>query len=167
MKKWDGRFSVLFLFWAVNQVKIRKAGKSDIELLCETRKKQLLDEGLSDTRDMDGELRRFFDRRIADGSLSQFILEEDGKFVSTAAIIYYDFPPSWSNESGLRGYIANVYTVPEKRGMGYATRVLSAVLDEARERNVTSFWLGASRQGRPVYEKLGFHESDELMDMKL
>lgn len=148
-------------------MEIRIANIEDVNVLCETRKKQLKDEGFSETRNIDDELHEFFTRRISDGSLYQVILENEGKLISTGGIIYYDFPPSFTNLTGLRGYVANIYTIPKERGKGYASKVITALLEDAKKRKVKKIWLAASKMGRPVYEKIGFHESDEMMELWL
>jgi GNAT superfamily N-acetyltransferase len=49
-----------------------------------------------------------------------------------------------------------VATLPHARGHGYASRLMSVALAEARARGCTSASLQASPMGYPVYRKLGF-----------
>ncbi|MDV4152404.1 hypothetical protein R0131_16380 [Clostridium sp. AL.422] len=54
----------------------RKTTKSDIHILVELRKKLLIDEGLDPSTNIDFELNRFFQTRMADESLIQYVAVE-------------------------------------------------------------------------------------------
>ena len=146
---------------------IRKAELKDIPLLSETRKLQLIDEGIAPDCDMDSELEAFFKRQLASKDFLQLIAEEDGKLLSTAAVIYYDMPPSYTNKIGFRGYVTNVYTAPEHRRKGLSKMLLSELLKDAEKRGIKKLWLGASKDGRPLYEKLGFIQKESYMELTL
>ena len=49
-----------------------------------------------------------------------------------------------------------VATLPEMRGRGLASRLLTAALIEARERGIKTSSLQASALGSPIYERLGY-----------
>ena len=146
---------------------IRKAEFEDAKLLSEVRKLQLIDEGISPDCDIDPELDAFFKKWLISDDFLQLIAEENGKLLSTAAIVYYDLPPSFTNKIGVRGYITNVYTVPEHRGKGLAKTLLKTLLDDAKSRGIKKIWLGASKLGRPLYEKLGFIQQESYMELTL
>ena len=146
---------------------IRKAVLKDIPLLSETRKLQLIDEGIAPDCDMDSELEAFFKRQLASKDFLQLIAEEEGKLLSTAAVIYYDMPPSYTNKIGFRGYVTNVYTAPEHRRKGLSKMLLSELLKDAEKRGIKKLWLGASKDGRPLYEKLGFIQQESYMELTL
>ncbi len=48
---------------------------------------------------------------------------------------------------------------------GIAQKMVSMLIDEARNRGVTEISLDATEEGRPLYKKLGFVESTEGMVM--
>ena len=141
--------------------------KEDIPLLIELRKRQLIDEGQDPDVNMDQELVKFFNNHFADNTLVEWVAEEDGKIVGTAAILLFEFPPAFTNPSGIKGYITNMFTVPEYRGQGLASELLKKVLDEARSRNVKNILLAASDMGKPVYKKVGFEEAGDWMKMNI
>ena len=141
--------------------------KEDIPLLIELRKRQLIDEGQNPDVNMDQELVKFFNNHFADNTLVEWVAEEDGKIVGTAAILFFEFPPAFTNPSGIKGYITNMYTVPEYRGQGLASELLKKVLDEARSRSVKNILLAASDMGKPVYKKVGFEEAGDWMKMNI
>ncbi len=145
----------------------RKAELGDIPALMELRKKQLIDEGISPDQDIDGELFSFFTDKMKDESLVEWVAEEDEKIVATAAVVFYAFPPSYTNKKGVKGYITNMYTAPDFRGRGIAGSLLDRLAREAGSRDVKKLLLSASKMGRPVYLKYGFQETGEWMELDL
>ena len=145
----------------------RLATEQDIPVLCKIRKQQLIDEGGTPIPGIDEELLRYFTDKLADGSLVEWVLEDDGQIIATAAIAFMDFPPSYTNRTGLRGYITNMYTAPACRGKGIASAMLDRLKQEAEKRAVHSILLHASALGKPVYKRFGFVESDQWMELRL
>jgi len=143
----------------------RIATINDIEILVEIRKKQLIDEGIEPAINIDKELFDFFDEKINDGSLVEWVVEDGAEIVATAAIVFYQFPPTYTNKTGWKGYITNMYTSGNYRKRGIATTLLQKLVEEAHLRNVKKIWLGASYLGRPVYERFGFKDTGEWLDM--
>ena len=146
---------------------VRKATVEDAALLSEVRKLQLIDEGIAPDCDIDAELDAFFKKWLISKDFFQLIAEENGKLLSTAAIVYYDLPPSFTNKIGVRGYVTNVYTAPEHRRKGLSKMLLEKILEDAKSRGIKKIWLGASKLGRPLYEKLGFIQQESYMELTL
>lgn len=148
-------------------MRYRRAAIQEIDKLAELRKQQLADEGISADKDIDAELQDFFTKKMNDGTLVEWIAEEEDEIIATAAIVFYEFPPTYTNKSGIKGYITNMYTMPEYRGRGLASSLLEKLVAEAKERGVEKLWLGASKMGRPVYLKFGFKETNEWLEMNI
>ncbi len=145
----------------------RRAEAKDISILIELRKKQLIDEGLAPINNIDAELQSYFEASLADGSLISWIAEEEGAIVATSGICFYQLPPSYLNPSGKTAYVTNMYTQDEYRRKGIASDLLSLVVEEARRQNYKVVRLHASEQGRPVYKRYGFKDSEGNMVMHL
>lgn len=143
----------------------RRANIEDIDILIELRKKQLIDEGISPDNNIDQELYTFFKKTLENDSLVEWILEDNEKVVATGAVIFYEFPPTYTNKSGIKGYVTNMYTSPEYRGRGIATNMLERIVEEAKKRKVEKLCLIASKMGRPIYLKYGFIETDEWLEL--
>ncbi|MFJ7730240.1 GNAT family N-acetyltransferase [Neobacillus sp. NPDC097160] len=148
-------------------MKYRKANLNDINKLIGLRKKQLVDEGIEPNIDIDTELYKFFKNKLSEGTLIQLLVEDNEAIIACGAIIIYDFPPSYTNKTGKKGYITNMFTSEDYRGQGIATGLLKKLVDEAKELGVSKLWLGASKLGRPVYKKFGFKETDEWLELNL
>lgn len=142
----------------------RQAVNTDIDLLVQLRKTQLIDEGLPCVPDITDQLHDFFQTQLANGHFIQWLAYDNDKIAATGAIIFYAFPPSNWNPTGLRGYIANMYTVPAYRGKGLAGNILDLLVQEARDRQVTKLFLYGSEMGKPVYTKYGFQLADAYME---
>ncbi|MEH6944781.1 GNAT family N-acetyltransferase [Bacillus sp. JJ722] len=148
-------------------MKFRKANNNDIKKLVELRKKQLVDEGLEPNIDIDSELTIFFKNKLSDGTLIQWLVEDKEEIIACGAVIFYEFPPSYTNKTGKKGYIANMYTNENYRGQGIATMLLTRLVEEVRTSGISKIWLGASKMGRPVYKKFGFIETDEYLELNI
>jgi len=62
----------------------------------------------------------------------------------------------------LEAYVLNIYVEPDHRRRGVARAIVSAILDWSREQRLARVVLHASREGRPLYESLGFESSNEM-----
>lgn len=146
----------------------RIAEKKDIPLIARIRMKQLVDEGQKPKPDIEPALIAWFEKAMDENLFVEWLAEEDGTAAAAAgAILFIQFPPEFINPDGMTGYICNICTAPEFRGQGLASRMLSKLEEEARNRKVSHLWLEASRQGRPVYERFGFHAAEKWMEMEL
>ncbi len=145
----------------------RVATEKDIPAICQIRKQQLIDEGSKPDIDIDEELQCYFEKKFEEGSIVEWLLEDEGKIIATAAVLFFEFPPNYSYRNVVKGYITNMYTAPEYRGRGIASAMLSKLADEAKKRGVHQIWLIASKLGRPVYKRFGFTKSDDYLTMSL
>jgi ribosomal protein S18 acetylase RimI-like enzyme len=91
-----------------------------------------------------------------------WVAELDGKPAASAAILWFDHPPSSLNPGGREAYILNVYTDPAARRLGLARRLMERLVEEAAAAGVRRVWLRASDDGRPLYESMGFGTSNYL-----
>ena len=157
---------------------LRKAERSDIKEISEIRKKQIQDEGQSPDIDIDEDLYCYFEKYMRSGELIEWVAEEEakdgtedskggvekGRIIATAAIVFADYPPSFTNKTGRTGYVCNVYTADEYRGMGIAGQLLDKVEEEAKVRGITKLLLHASAAGRKAYVKSGYYDVDIEME---
>ncbi|HEY8795129.1 MAG TPA: GNAT family N-acetyltransferase [Gemmatimonadaceae bacterium] len=63
---------------------------------------------------------------------------------------------------GREALIANVYTEPAWRRRGLAALLMQHVLDFTRANGIQRVLLHASKDGRPLYESLGFVPTNEM-----
>ncbi|MCL2408532.1 MAG: GNAT family N-acetyltransferase [Oscillospiraceae bacterium] len=141
-------------------MQIRKATIVDMDLLIKLRSDFLLSdvEGYSvqEVEVIREKNRSYFEKWIPSGNLLVFVAEDNDETCSTAFLSIVERPPRNADTSNLVGTVYNVYTYPQYRRKGIATKVMAALLDEAKVLGVASVDLLATDDGKPLYEKLGF-----------
>ena len=148
------------------QLIFRKATIEDIDQLVKLRIKQLLDEGYPETADIRTDLTNYFSANLDNGSLICWVGVADANILATAAICFYQLPPTFSNPSGRVAYITNMYTNPAYRKRGIALLLLNKLIDEAKVLNYTGARLHASDLGKGVYKKAGFVDTTGYMALR-
>ena len=79
----------------------------------------------------------------------------DGETLAgTGAVSYFQVMPTVHNPTGWKAYLMNLYTAPQYRRQGIATRILTRLVEDAHRRGVTAISLEATAMGRPLYEKV-------------
>jgi len=102
--------------------------------------------------------------KLADGSYLGWAVECDGRVVGGAGLMVLDWPPHYLHPTDARrGYVLNVYVEDEHRGHGLARRLVEGTYEGARELGIRYLVLHASEMGRPVYEKMGWTDTNEMV----
>lgn len=149
------------------QIEYREAAKVDIDQLARLRVRQLIDEGYPETKDIRKDLEHYFATSLENGSLICRLGLAQDELIATAAICFYQLPPTFSNPSGRIAYITNMYTANAYRKQGVASHLLNLLIEDAKALNYASIRLHASVHGKKIYEKAGFTDADGFMSMKL
>jgi GNAT superfamily N-acetyltransferase len=63
---------------------------------------------------------------------------------------------------GVEALIVNVYTEPDFRRRGIAALLMRSAIEYTRHHQITRVLLHASKEGRPLYESLGFVPTTEM-----
>jgi len=64
--------------------------------------------------------------------------------------------------NGHQAIVLNVFTAPAWRRQGLAAMLMRHIIEWAKASNIESLVLHASDDGRPLYEKLGFVQTNEM-----
>ena len=100
--------------------------------------------------------RKYFVDKLPKGEFLAWVAEVDGRLVGISGLILFERPPTADNLSGQEGYVLNMYTVPEWRGKGIATALLTEIINFAKTTGARRLRLHATPDGKPVYEKALF-----------
>ncbi|MFA9378374.1 MAG: GNAT family N-acetyltransferase [Lachnotalea sp.] len=143
------------------------ATKDDMELLMQSRLEMLrVVNGLPCDYKFSNELidnsKEYFNSDI-----QTTVLAIDKCVIGCATICYIEMMPTFSHPTGIRAHLMNVYTKSEYRRQGIALHMLNILIKEAKEKGVTEISLDATEQGKPLYKKYGFIESEECMVLNL
>ncbi len=82
-----------------------------------------------------------------------FGIEADGKLVATTTLLCYGSDLAW---------VGMVLTHADHQRRGYARKLVSAAVDEARGRGIACIKLDATDEGRPLYSSLGFVDEQPI-----
>ncbi len=149
----------------MSEYTLRPGTAADIETMARHRALMFADmgDGTPETRaEMSERFAPWVLERLASGEYHAWLIECDGGVVAGAAC--WEKP----RHPGLRGthprvaYVLNVYTDPEHRGRGLARMLMEHILGWARAEGFATVELHASDEGRPLYEKLGFGQTNEM-----
>ena len=149
----------------------RKATTDDLDILTKTRIEVLrAANGLDDNTNMsrvEKETRAYYENALANGSHTAYLVFDGDVFIGAGGISYYTVMPTFHNPTGRKAYIMNMYTRPDHRRMGIATKTLDLLIQDAKKRAVTSISLEATDMGRKLYERYGFVSMTSEMELPI
>ena len=144
----------------------RPATPADAALIAEHRQRMFADSGQGDEA-VRATVRVNFEPwvqpRLESGEYTGWIVELDGQPIAGAGIWWMQWPPHFLDPVPLRPYLLNVFVDPAHRGHGLARKLVELAIEAARSRGCRLLSLHASRMGKPIYEKMGFSGTTEMM----
>ena len=147
------------------------ANLNDIQELVRLRILYMIDDygSLSDEEreGMEKQLPGYFERELGK-KLIAFVARAEGRLVATAYLLIIEKPANPSFLNGLDSEVLSVYTEEGYRGRGICTNLMKNMIDYATEHKVDRIDLMATKDGYPVYKKLGFEDKvHDYKDMRL
>ena len=145
-------------------MEIRIAIKDDIEYMMSSRLEMLrevnsLDPDYQYSQSFIESSRSFF----LDGQQTTVLALDGDAVVGCATMCYITIMPTFSHPTGKRAHLMNVYTAKDYRRQGIGMKMVSMLINEAWNKGVTEISLDATEDGRALYVKCGFTNSDECM----
>ena len=147
----------------------KKADLSDIDIQTETRIEVLraanqlsADVDMSEVR---CESYAYYERTLNNNTHIAYLVYDGNTVVGAGGVSFFQVMPTYHNPSGNKAYIMNMYTHPDYRRKGIASKVLDMLVMECHERNITAISLEATDMGRPLYEKYGFIKMEHEMEL--
>jgi GNAT superfamily N-acetyltransferase len=102
-------------------------------------------------------------RALADGSYRHWLaIDSSGAVAGGGGVLLSPWPANPHDPCTERAVILNVYTEVEFRRRGIAERVMQTMLVWIKTYSLRSVNLHASEEGRALYEKLGFVQTNEM-----
>ena len=143
---------------------VRQATLDDVETIIGHRHAMFDDMGVDEAGVLSQEtrFRQWIVRHMQEGDYVSWLALQGEVVVAGAGLWFHDWLPGPFSPDGVRGYVCNVYTDPPHRGHGLAKALVQACIDECRRRRLTVVALHASDAGRPIYEAMGFLDTNEL-----
>ena len=145
-------------------VTIRFSTRDDIEALMRSRFEMLkVVNDLPDEYSFSEEIVKASRDYFMNGDQITVLAVDDDTVIGCASMSYIRLMPTFSHPSGIRAHRMNVYTRKDYRRQGIARRMVELLIRETWEKGATEISLDATESGRPLYESLGFTDSEEYM----
>lgn len=139
-----------------------KAALSDIPALTDLRIAYLQEDlgaiAKDDLHSIRAALPVYFEKHL-NNDLMAYVAREAGAIVSCAFLLIVEKPMSPAFITGKTATVLNVYTLPEHRRKGYAKKLMTMLLEDAKALEVSTVELKATEDGYPLYRSLGFEEA--------
>jgi GNAT superfamily N-acetyltransferase len=148
------------------EITIREATPSESAIILHHRRSMFrdMDEGTVEELDRMVEVARpWLAQALADRSYRHWLaLDGSGRVAGGGGILLSPWPANPKDPCTQRAVILNVYTEPEFRKRGIAGQIMLTILVWVEEQGFRAVNLHASKEGRPLYEKLGFEATNEM-----
>ena len=96
--------------------------------------------------EVESQTRTYYQKAFAENTHTAYLLWDGETLAGTGAVSYFQVMPTVHNPTGRKAYLMNLYTAPQYRRQGIATRILTRLVEDAHRRGVT-----ASRWTRPQW----------------
>ena len=146
-------------------VQPRRASLADLDTLVAHRRRMYRDMGGHSEAELDAAdpvYRRWLRQRMNSGKARCWIVDARDAAAASGCVWVKSVQPRPGWPSGAIPYLLSMYTEPEHRGKGHATRIVKAALKWSRDEGYPRLDLHASEFGRPIYAKLGFERTWEM-----
>lgn len=104
----------------------------------------------------------YLSQALSDGSFRAWLASVGDRIVAGGAVTISPWPAHPYDLECRRATILNVYTYPDYRRRGIARRLLQTIIDWCRREGFAGVTLHASKDGRHLYESMGFEPSNEM-----
>ena len=143
-----------------------EANKNDIDELIDLRIAYMKDDfgSVSDEEKegMKKQLPDYFNRKLGD-ELIAFVAKDEDTIVAVAYLHIIEMPANSILLNGLYGDVLSVYTKTEYRGKGICTQLMKNLVEYGRKIGLGRIDLSATKEGYPIYKKVGFKEIGRIV----
>lgn len=96
-----------------------------------------------------------------------WVLEEDQQIVGALWLQVIEKIPNPTDEPEVMAYVTNVFVTEDFRGKGLGSQLLAAALEFCNRENIKTIILWPSEKSRTLYERHGFADAEDLMELNL
>ena len=150
----------------VQMLRIRPATVDDLPTLLHHRLEMFREMGHTDgagLADVEQAGRGYFGEALPAGAYRGWLAEtEDGQAVGGGGLLIAGWPGFPGEKQSRRAWILNMYTEPPYRRQGIARQLVETMIEWCRGEGFTAVALHASKEGRPIYESMGFRPTNEM-----
>ncbi len=145
--------------------RVRPATLADADALVRHRIAMFTDMGVPlDAAILEPAFRAWLAELMPTGTYRAWLAESaDGAVAGGGGITVLPWPPGPQYAGDRLAFVYNVYTEPAHRRRGLARLIMDTIHDWCRDHGITSMALNASRDGKPLYQAMGYAESSSPM----
>jgi GNAT superfamily N-acetyltransferase len=145
--------------------RVRSATLADADILVQQRIGMFTDMQVPlDAVALDAAFRAWLTEMMDAGTYRAWLVETaGGEVAGGGGITILPWPPGPQYAGDRLAFVYNVYTEPPHRRRGLARLIMDTIHDWCRAEGITSVALNASRDGKPLYESMGYRESPSPM----
>ena len=151
-----------------DEIVLRAALSADIVQIADLRwRLKTEDADIFDPREKEAFLAAFEKDQAASTNYSHWVADNGGQVVAVMSVglVAKLLSPGRSAETW--GYLTNCYTLPAWRRRGIGSRLLAAIIGEARGRGMELMIVWPSDQSYSFYERLGFERTRDPLVLHL
>jgi len=144
---------------------IRTATRGDIPAILRQRRAMYEDMDYTDSEKlaaMQSIASGYLKTALANGSFRAWLASSENNVVAGGAVVISPWPAHPYDLECRRATILNVYTDPQYRRRGIARQLMQTMIDWCKREGFANVSLHASKDGRHLYESLGFEPSNEM-----
>jgi GNAT superfamily N-acetyltransferase len=145
--------------------RIRPATLDDADVMARHRIAMFTAMGVPlDIAELDRAFRAWLASVMPAGTYRAWLAEAaDGSVAAGGGITIIPWPPGPRYAGDRLAFVYNVYTEPAHRRRGLARLIMETIHAWCRDERIGSMALNASRDGKPLYEAMGYTESPSPM----
>jgi GNAT superfamily N-acetyltransferase len=151
----------------VMEFHIRIAGLDDLKHIIHHRRAMFEEMGFHDTAvlaQVQDLSEKYFSEALRKDTYRGWLAEDlNRQVVGGGGIVVADWPGYPGEHHAQRVWILNMYTEPAARRCGVAKRLLEAMVKWCRTNKFSAVSLHASSAGRPLYQRVGFQQTNEMI----
>jgi GNAT superfamily N-acetyltransferase len=144
---------------------IREATPDDIPEILRQRRAMYLDMDYADSPElaqMISTCHEYLSSALTNRSFRSWLALVNGRVVGGGAVLICPWPSHPYDLECRRATILNVYVYPEFRRQGVARRLMQTIIDWCGDAKFATIYLHSSKDGRHLYESMGFNPTNEM-----
>ena len=145
----------------------RRLTENELDTFINMRINQLREEGAKEEIDLVPALKDYYTRHMADGTFVSWLAFDGDDIIGTSGMSFVEKPPYFGCPSGRIGLLSSMFTNPNYRRKGIAKKLLSRVVNDARNYGCGTIQITASDMGVKLYKDFGFVHNGNFMQYKL
>ncbi len=155
-------------------IKIKQLTLNDIDVLIELRmevladvfKKEFGNLTVTEKEEIKSANKNYYLNQLKNEGHIACVACDNNKILGCGGICLYNEMPSPDNLNGKCAYLMNVYVKPEHRKTGIGKIICGWLIEQAKIKNITKIYLESSEDAKVMYEKLGFEEMKNYLQLK-